>query len=131
MFVFFFFFSIRRRHTRCALVTGVQTCALPISLDYAIGLDGPSRAVEAMRRAAMQAPVGLRKPLNRALQIRLGQGERQTHEALERTVDREARSWRDTQAQAMGHCRELTSVLARKLRPKPQPALGHRPPPLQ
>src|SRR3546814_2804359 len=32
MFVFYvlFFFSSRRRHTRCALVTGVQTCALPI-----------------------------------------------------------------------------------------------------
>src|SRR3546814_5225342 len=30
--LFFFFFSSRRRHTRCALVTGVQTCALPISL---------------------------------------------------------------------------------------------------
>src|SRR3546814_1926431 len=30
MFSFFFFFSSRRRHTRCALVTGVQTCALPI-----------------------------------------------------------------------------------------------------
>src|SRR3546814_20712354 len=28
----FCFFSSRRRHTRCALVTGVQTCALPISL---------------------------------------------------------------------------------------------------
>src|SRR3546814_10977738 len=26
-----FFFSSRRRHTRCALVTGVHTCALPIS----------------------------------------------------------------------------------------------------
>src|SRR3546814_8007983 len=31
MFVYIFFFSSRRRHTRCALVTGVQTCALPIS----------------------------------------------------------------------------------------------------
>src|SRR3546814_19727050 len=30
-----FFFSSRRRHTRCALVTGVQTCALPISVRYA------------------------------------------------------------------------------------------------
>src|SRR3546814_9129448 len=30
--LFFFFFSSRRRHTRCALVTGVQTCALPISV---------------------------------------------------------------------------------------------------
>src|SRR3546814_3800942 len=28
--LFLFFFSSRRRHTRCALVTGVQTCALPI-----------------------------------------------------------------------------------------------------
>src|SRR3546814_7394181 len=28
---FVFFVSSRRRHTRCALVTGVQTCALPIS----------------------------------------------------------------------------------------------------
>src|SRR3546814_10601209 len=28
--LFYFFFSSRRRHTRCALVTGVQTCALPI-----------------------------------------------------------------------------------------------------
>src|SRR3546814_6476665 len=28
--VFYFFLSSRRRHTRCALVTGVQTCALPI-----------------------------------------------------------------------------------------------------
>src|SRR3546814_4341180 len=37
------YFSSRRRHTRCALVTGVQTCALPISIDllnheYHIGM---------------------------------------------------------------------------------------------
>src|SRR3546814_2360986 len=32
----FFFFSSRRRHTRCALVTGVQTCALPISIEAVI-----------------------------------------------------------------------------------------------
>src|SRR3546814_2588661 len=30
VYFFLFFFSSRRRHTRCALVTGVQTCALPI-----------------------------------------------------------------------------------------------------
>src|SRR3546814_11270080 len=34
--VFCFFFSSRRRHTRCALVTGVQTCALPIYGSYLI-----------------------------------------------------------------------------------------------
>src|SRR3546814_8291562 len=32
-----FFFSSRRRHTRCALVTGVQTCALPIYRDLSRG----------------------------------------------------------------------------------------------
>src|SRR3546814_2083958 len=31
LYVCFLFFASRRRHTRCALVTGVQTCALPIS----------------------------------------------------------------------------------------------------
>src|SRR3546814_5822757 len=31
--MFCFFFSSSRRHTRCALVTGVQTCALPIYPD--------------------------------------------------------------------------------------------------
>src|SRR3546814_2875132 len=38
-FFFCFFFSSRRRHTRCALVTGVQTCALPI-LTLGAGLSG-------------------------------------------------------------------------------------------
>ena len=32
--VIFFFFSSRRRHTRCADVTGVQTCALPICSNF-------------------------------------------------------------------------------------------------
>src|SRR3546814_2054960 len=38
-----FFFSSRRRHTRCALVTGVQTCALPIS-----GLDALVNSTEGL-----------------------------------------------------------------------------------
>src|SRR3546814_8834668 len=33
------FFSSRRRHTRCALVTGVQTCALPIYFTTIILVD--------------------------------------------------------------------------------------------
>src|SRR3546814_9103973 len=42
-----FFFSSRRRHTRCALVTGVQTCALPISLDLPDeGCSGSSEIVD-------------------------------------------------------------------------------------
>src|SRR3546814_3534430 len=41
-----FFFSSRRRHTRCALVTGVQTCALPILASYCVDANenaSPSR----------------------------------------------------------------------------------------
>src|SRR3546814_4504071 len=38
-----FFFSSRRRHTRCALVTGVQTCALPILISVP-----PSDPIRAM-----------------------------------------------------------------------------------
>src|SRR3546814_6259396 len=41
--VFVFFFSSRRRHTRCALVTGVQTCALPICLGRLVGGLDPTR----------------------------------------------------------------------------------------
>src|SRR3546814_8739188 len=48
-----FFVSSRRRHTRCALVTGVQTCALPISKADA---DVVSKAIESSR-ARMMSPV--------------------------------------------------------------------------
>src|SRR3546814_17786719 len=45
--VVMFFFSSRRRHTRCALVTGVQTCALPI-------FGNLLHAIVAAARAALQ-----------------------------------------------------------------------------
>src|SRR3546814_15092878 len=41
-----FFFSSRRRHTSCALVTGVQTCALPISILYGISRWGLAGRLE-------------------------------------------------------------------------------------
>src|SRR3546814_4312271 len=47
--MFFFFFSSRRRHTRCALVTGVQTCA---SSD----LEGGWSVLSGDRRIAKQKP---------------------------------------------------------------------------
>src|SRR3546814_4135051 len=40
------FFSSRRRHTRCALVTGVQTCALPICTGYAPIVRAAQRAYD-------------------------------------------------------------------------------------
>src|SRR3546814_10087943 len=54
-----FFFSSRRRHTRCALVTGVQTCALPICPHDAIEVwwpdDGRAFATRANELLAQRA----------------------------------------------------------------------------
>src|SRR3546814_17482750 len=47
-----FFFSSRRRHTRCALVTGVQTCALPISRPARRGVARAAWRVSATGTAA-------------------------------------------------------------------------------
>src|SRR3546814_20258794 len=84
------FFSSRRRHTRCALVTGVQTCALPI-LDEArqrntrglgLGLAIVARAVEleggqltlANRpEGGLRAEICLHLPAERSEERRVGQ----------------------------------------------------------
>src|SRR3546814_5755863 len=48
MICFCLLFSSRRRHTRCALVTGVQTCALPILAEAGrLLLAGPCPAIDA------------------------------------------------------------------------------------
>src|SRR3546814_18134568 len=82
---FGFFFSSRRRHTRCALVTGVQTCALPISLvgtkkfhlnwnindrgghkiNHRLTFDSP----EAMRSTLYHGYVATRETYDKALEI--------------------------------------------------------------
>src|SRR3546814_3338590 len=48
----FFFFSSRRRHTRCALVTGVQTCALPILVVETLEVDPPGEGEVLVRIGA-------------------------------------------------------------------------------
>src|SRR3546814_8928505 len=61
LFSVVFFFSSRRRHTRCALVTGVQTCALPIWVgafdgdldDYAVWLRSRNNRPMAAATAAL------------------------------------------------------------------------------
>src|SRR3546814_13679023 len=66
------FFSSRRRHTRCALVTGVQTCALPISRRIADPLrvsQGPLGLCRA-RLHPLSRPVArraLRRPARRVV----------------------------------------------------------------
>src|SRR3546814_2205634 len=88
-----FFFSSRRRHTSCALVTGVQTCALPISLvagdgamlftvfrgesPQAIRLEGPRVYLLPPRMADWKAWATLREEsrefLTRSAERRVGQ----------------------------------------------------------
>src|SRR3546814_4038215 len=45
-FIFLFFFSSRRRQTGCALVTGVQTCALPIYTAFKAAVGAAQRFIE-------------------------------------------------------------------------------------
>src|SRR3546814_9304968 len=77
--VLVFFFSSRRRHTRCALVTGVQTCALPIckgllgrvvdGLGNPIDGKGPIEGAE-RRRVEVKAPgIIPRKSVHEPMQI--------------------------------------------------------------
>src|SRR3546814_10233301 len=55
----FFFFSSRRRHTRCALVTGVQTCALPISSVVAVATGGEHQGHPPFRSRSIIDRTGL------------------------------------------------------------------------
>src|SRR3546814_8526462 len=67
-----FFFSSRRRHTRCALVTGVQTCALPISPITVTRIPLAPERMEVVHRPVAGADrevVGMGK---RALQVSVG-----------------------------------------------------------
>src|SRR3546814_3302421 len=60
-FYFKFFFASRRRHTSCALVTGVQTCALPIYAEAFLSgwTDGhPSRFLRVRRPASAPRLIG-------------------------------------------------------------------------
>src|SRR3546814_10570985 len=68
-----FFFSSRRRHTRCALVTGVQTCALPILPEVDEAKSAPEPADEKVRvsRANAEARIApTREGYVNAIQVR-------------------------------------------------------------
>src|SRR3546814_10717871 len=73
-----FFFSSRRRHTRCALVTGVQTCALPILTVYRQLVDliaqGRADHDERLARRAYEAIDAIREDVPREVRAGLAQG---------------------------------------------------------
>src|SRR3546814_5408915 len=75
--LFVFFFSSRRRHTRCALVTGVQTCALPIyyrGIMRAEDWQPEANAADAISAAARQVAhtVGASAIVTRSEERRVG-----------------------------------------------------------
>src|SRR3546814_9670063 len=65
--VLFFFFSSRRRHTRCALVTGVQTCALPIS-HWRERRQTPARARSERTKALEETSLKAETPITQAIE---------------------------------------------------------------
>src|SRR3546814_10398913 len=73
IYVILFFFSSRRRHTRCALVTGVQTCALPIySVHRALGLVDPAELghhLVHLGEELLAQPVGLTRRQGHPVQL--------------------------------------------------------------
>src|SRR3546814_12633179 len=70
MLVFVFFFSSRRRHTRCALVTGVQTCALPIWAQALRAGEVPARVRAAAKPSLVERLLGF--PLRPAVSALAG-----------------------------------------------------------
>src|SRR3546814_11186106 len=93
-----FLFSSRRRHTRCALVTGVQTCALPIFLAGLAFLDheldiAPRRLIEhanqkfaeiGRARIAVEQPDSHLTPAREAARGRVWRVIERAHRVLER-----------------------------------------------
>src|SRR3546814_6392630 len=71
-FIILFFFSSRRRHTRCALVTGVQTCALPIFSSRAFGRASRATRPFIFGRIASSSRSECRKARKRSEERRVG-----------------------------------------------------------
>src|SRR3546814_8618975 len=92
-----FFFSSRRRHTRCALVTGVQTCALPISLQRRLAERGTGLQAEVARVRCALAQELLRDPQHSIATVaaRLGFADTANfHRAFKGWTGQTAAQWR-------------------------------------
>src|SRR3546814_7685767 len=89
-----FFFSSRRRHTRCALVTGVQTCALPICRDKATSNICTAQALLANMAAAYavyHGPEGVKRIARRVngMAVTTAEALKQAGRSEERRVGKE------------------------------------------
>src|SRR3546814_3302080 len=108
-----FFFSSRRRHTRCALVTGVQTCALPISSKR--GTD-PRRDAAQLRRLEGAAEVA-KKMLTTHENVTIAMRNIQPHIHLNTTLTRKKRSEeRRVGKECVNTCRSRWSPYHKKKR---------------
>src|SRR3546814_8565160 len=91
LIVLFFFFSSRRRHTRCALVTGVQTCALPISRSSSSGSRPPQTTTATEKRRGRTIARNGRQCTSEQGKS-AGQLHRQAHRCQRRSTSSETRS---------------------------------------
>src|SRR3546814_1681417 len=114
----FFFFSSRRRQTRCALVTGVQTCALPISaiasssLSFSRGVRFISATPHARHRPALAQAVEREQhvvPQDRAVARKEARHRHAVETARRRHAPRRAQ--RKPQRRSEEHTSELQSLM--------------------
>ena len=120
----FFFFSSRRRHTRSGRVTGVQTCALPISFERGVNdppLTTPRRSIGHKNRVAQKRGQSLPYPI-RFWKIVGAPFEDEIHKlrlvAHVRTEKRRAKLCHPGPVKPRGLCRE--NVLSEKFQITPQ-----------
>src|SRR3546814_2134645 len=94
-----FFFSSRRRHTSCALVTGVQTCALPISNDHGYEDQGLKWKSSEAQYQAMRYPghPEIQEQIRNAPNAFVAKQVAYEH------IDKTRADWKDVNVQAMAY----------------------------
>src|SRR3546814_10885845 len=107
-----FFFSSRRRHTSCALVTGVQTCALPISNDHGYEDQGLKWKSSEAQYQAMRYPghPEIQEQIRNAPNAFVAKQVAYEH------IDKTRADWKDVNVQAMARSEEHTSELQSLMR---------------
>src|SRR3546814_606399 len=127
--VFFLFFSSRRRHTRCALVTGVQTCALPISSNIR-ELEGALNRVVAYATLTRK-PVDLDFTREVLADVLRANDRKITIDEIQRRVAEHFRikpadMVSARRAREVARPRQVAMYLAKRLTPRSLPEIGRR-----